>query len=253
MPPVPSGPDTRLLITPPLAACDPAATAPARVRVASWNMDAALTGSLADLGDVLAAIDADVVLLQEVDDGTQRSGGVNQPEVLGARLHEAYAFAESIPWQGGHYGLATLSRLPFAAARRIALDTPDDSERRIGFDVTLCFGPTAVHVVNLHADTVPSAGAQNAIDLLSALRSEIGGGLMLAGDFNAAPSDPGPQAALAAGLVDVVVGYDPSPTWNDRRQDLIFADGKIAPHATAAHVVASDKSDHRPLYVDLTY
>jgi endonuclease/exonuclease/phosphatase family metal-dependent hydrolase len=250
MPPLPSGPDTRLLIAPPLTACDASVAPPARVRVATWNMDAALTSPLGDLANVLAGIDADVVLLQEVDVGTKRSGGVNQAELLARQLGTAYVFAESIPWDGGHYGLATLSRLPIAAVRRISLDVADASERRIGLELTICFGAVAIHVVNLHADIVADAGAQNVRDLVSALKASIGTGLILAGDFNAAPSDAGPQAALAAGLQDVVATRDAAATSGARRQDFIFADARVAPRVTAARVVATNKSDHNAVLAD---
>jgi endonuclease/exonuclease/phosphatase family metal-dependent hydrolase len=247
---VPSGPDTRLLLAPPPVACSAAAAPLGALRVVTWNMDAALTGPLTDIAAVLMGIDADVILLQEVDDDVQRSGNVNQAAVLGKALGAEYVFAETMPWQNGHYGIATLSRLPIAAVERIALDAPDASERRIGLDVTLCLGPVAAHVVNLHADIVSDAGAENVTDLLRVLKPRIGSGLLLAGDFNAAPTDPGPQAVLAAGLIDVVAPHDPSPTSGSRRQDFIFGDARLAPHARGAHIVPSDKSDHVPVVAD---
>jgi endonuclease/exonuclease/phosphatase family metal-dependent hydrolase len=248
--PTSGGPDSRLLVTPPLVTCDPAASAPARVRVVTWNIDAAQTSSTGDIAAVLAGLDPDVVLLQEVDVNTQRSGVVDQPSVLAAALGEAYAFGEAIPWDGGVYGLALLSRLPFQAVTRISLDAPDASERRIGLETTLCFGPTAVTVVDTQADVVPSASAENAMDLLAALKPRIGQGLLLAGDFNALPTDPGPEAALAAGLADVVARTDTSPTADASRIDFVFADARLAPRFTSGQVVASDKSDHRPVLAD---
>jgi endonuclease/exonuclease/phosphatase family metal-dependent hydrolase len=245
------GPETRLLISPALATCDPSAPWPSRLRVATWNIEGARGSSLGEIASVLASIDAEVVLLQEVDVGVDRSGGVNQPEVLSSQLHEAYAFGEAIPWGGGHYGLAMLSRLPFQAVNRISLDTPSASERRIGLDVMLCFGPAAIEVVNTHADVVAGAGAQNVIDLVNALQPSIGKGLLLAGDFNGQPTDRGPQAAVAAGLQDVVATHDASATLGAERIDFIFADARVAPHVTSGQVVATDKSDHRPVFADL--
>src|SRR5262245_45119386 len=131
-PPIPAGPDVRLLITPALTTCDPGAPSPSTVRIATWNMAAGELGSIADLAGLLASVNADVILLQEVDVGVRRSGGVNEPEALASQLGFAYAFGEAIPWDGGHFGLATLSRLPFGAVRRISLDAPCASERRIG-------------------------------------------------------------------------------------------------------------------------
>jgi endonuclease/exonuclease/phosphatase family metal-dependent hydrolase len=251
MPPVSAGPDMRLLLAPAPASCDPGAPAPSQVRVATWNIAAAQLSSIADLAGVLANVDADVVLLQEVDVGVRRSGGQNQAEALANQLGAAYAFGEAIPWDGGHYGLATLSRLPFQVVRRISLDDPSASERRIGLDVTLCFGAATIEVVNTHADVIAEAGARNAMQLVDALRPAIGNGLIVAGDFNALPGDPGPQAALAAGLQDLLATRDASPTWGDRREDFIFGDARLAPRVTAGQMVPTDKSDHRLLFVDL--
>jgi endonuclease/exonuclease/phosphatase (EEP) superfamily protein YafD len=136
---------------------------------------------------------------------------------------------------------------------RISLDAPSATERRIGLDVTLCVGPAAIRVVGTHCDIDSDAGAKNAIDLVNALRDAIGNGLLLGGDFNALPSDAGPEAAVAAGLVDLAATRDPSPTWGDRREDYVFADSRLAPHVTSATVIATDKSDHRPVVVDFAF
>jgi endonuclease/exonuclease/phosphatase family metal-dependent hydrolase len=247
---VPSGPDTRLLVAPPLATCAADAPPLTTVRVVTWNMDAAQLSPLGDIATVLANSNADIILLQEVDYVVQRTGNVNEPEQLAKQLSMSYVFAETMPWQNGHYGVAMLSRLPIAGVERIALDASSASERRIGLDLTLCLGPVARHVVNLHADIVSDAGADNVRELLSVLKPGIGKGLLLAGDFNAAPNDAGPEAVLAAGLSDVVAPYNTSPTSGSRRQDLIFADALLAPHARGAHVIATDKSDHIPVVAD---
>jgi endonuclease/exonuclease/phosphatase family metal-dependent hydrolase len=244
-----SGP--RLLVTPLLGACGANSSPPARIRIVTWNIEAGRGSSIGEIAGVLAAIDADVMLLQEVDVGTLRSGRIDQARTLADALRAAYAFAETIPWDGGHYGLAVLSRLPFQSVSRIALDAPDASERRIGLDVFLCVGPAALRVVDTHADVNSAAGTQNVIDLIAALQGSIGSRLIVAGDLNATPGDPGPQALISAGLTDVVAAHDASQTEGDRRIDYIFADGAVAPRVGAAQVIDTDKSDHRPVVAEI--
>src|SRR6185369_12881430 len=69
-----------------------------------------------DLGrvaDVIASYDPDVVTLQEVDVGRQRSGCIDQPTELAKRLGLDVVFAPNLQWgDGEHYGIATLTRLP---------------------------------------------------------------------------------------------------------------------------------------------
>jgi endonuclease/exonuclease/phosphatase family metal-dependent hydrolase len=244
-----------MLIVPPLAACDPTALAPRTVRVVTWNLHAGLSSSIDDVAALLAGLAPDVALLQEVDFGVRRSGRVDQPDRLAAALGGRVAFAEALPWDGGHYGLAVVSRLPFAAVARHAIDAPGESEPRIALDVTVCAGPTALRIVDVHADNIPAPAAANARALVDLLATAIGSGLIVGGDFNALPADPGPRAFVAAGFVDLAATRDPSPTWPEggRREDYVFADARLAPAVTALRVVDTDRSDHRPIVVDFAF
>ncbi len=104
---------------PPLVACTerraPAAPSGRRVRVATWNIRAALSAPVDDIAAELQAMQADVVALQEVDAGTRRGGFVDQPAELARAIGFHAVFAASIEWDEGHYGLAVLSRWPLAA------------------------------------------------------------------------------------------------------------------------------------------
>jgi crotonobetainyl-CoA:carnitine CoA-transferase CaiB-like acyl-CoA transferase len=110
--PAPEPSDLPLVRPALVAACSVAAEAP-RLRAASWNMRAARSASLDAVAEVIAQIDPDVIALQEVDVGVLRTGRVDQPALLAQRLGYHHAFAASIEYQGGVYGLAVLSRVPF--------------------------------------------------------------------------------------------------------------------------------------------
>ena len=58
------------------------------------------------------------------------------------------------------------------------------------------------------------------------------------------------ELAITAGLTDLAVGRDTAPTWQDRREDYLFADSRVAPSCTGAKVVVTDKSDHDALQAD---
>lgn len=101
------------------------APAPAPVRVVTLNVKAF---QLSDGGDAdvrafdaieryLERIDADVVLLQELDRGTRRSGGVDQLAELARRTDATDAeFAPAIRHDGGDYGVGILTRNGHAIA-----------------------------------------------------------------------------------------------------------------------------------------
>lgn len=242
--------DQRMFVMPQLAACDETAPAPARLRVVTWNMHAALSSSVETVAGVLAGLDADILLLQEVDAFTNRSGKVDQPRQLAEILGYEYVFASALPWDGGEFGLAILSRLRFAGIERIWLDASVTSEQRMGLVATLCSGAQEIQVVNHHADIFPDGAAQNMKQLVAVLGGAIGSGLVLGGDLNDEGSSPVIDALLDSGLADVVHAYDPSATHGGRRLDYVLADGVLAPAVITGEVVATTASDHRPVVAD---
>jgi endonuclease/exonuclease/phosphatase family metal-dependent hydrolase len=77
----------------------PATSPPPEIRVLVYNVhagkDAAGVDNLARVADLVRRSGADVVLLQEVDRLTRRSGGVDQPDVLARQTGFAVAFGIS--------------------------------------------------------------------------------------------------------------------------------------------------------------
>jgi endonuclease/exonuclease/phosphatase family metal-dependent hydrolase len=98
------------------------------VRVLVYNIhagkDAAGSPRVPELANLVGQTGADIVLLQEVDVGTRRSGGVDQPAELARRTGYVSAFGRTIDYDGGRFGNAVLSRWPILDARMIPLDGP---------------------------------------------------------------------------------------------------------------------------------
>lgn len=90
------------------------AAPPTEVRVLVYNIhagkDATGRENLAEVADLVRTTGADVVLLQEVDRGTERSGRVDQLAELERRTGFHGAFGRTLDYQGGGYGIAVLSR-----------------------------------------------------------------------------------------------------------------------------------------------
>lgn len=79
---------------------------------------------------ILEALDGDIVLLQEVDEGVPRSNELN----LAKELSEAcgyphFALSHNVTLKKGRYGNATLSRLPIVRKRNIDLTVGDKKKR----------------------------------------------------------------------------------------------------------------------------
>jgi endonuclease/exonuclease/phosphatase family metal-dependent hydrolase len=168
---------------------------PVRLRVLSYNIHHARgTDDVVDLERIARVINEvrpDVVALQEVDRGVERSGRIDEPAEL-ARLTgtEAY-FERNIPYQGGDYGNALLSKLPIVARRNVPLPSHYEGEQR-GCLVVDLEGPGdsgPIRVFATHLDYRPADGER--LDS-AALIEDLAGEepdrpTILMGDLNALP------------------------------------------------------------------
>ena len=98
-----------------------------RLRVVSWNIHKGIGGvdrryRLERIRDVLAALNPDLALLQEVADGWPRAGGNFQAHWLAEQLDMSdFAFYPEHRFARGGYGNAVLSRFPIVDQARIDL------------------------------------------------------------------------------------------------------------------------------------
>jgi endonuclease/exonuclease/phosphatase family metal-dependent hydrolase len=106
------------------------------VRVLVYNIhagkDAAGVDNLAGVAALVRETRADLVLLQEVDQGTRRSGNVDQPAVLAERTGFHVAFGSALDYDGGEYGVAMLSRWPIVSDTLIHLPVEPPQQRAGG-------------------------------------------------------------------------------------------------------------------------
>lgn len=205
----------------------------------------------------LAALDADVLCLQEVDRHYgRRSGWADQGAELAAALGMTSVYGASVRLDADRneapdreYGNAVLARGPLRRLVVHPLPVQGRSEPR-----SLLLAEQddlVVGCVHLQHDD-PAARTRQAAAVLAALPTDRP--LVLAGDFNADPGDA-ELSALRGRLTDVWPGAGQGRAatfpsrWPRRRLDQVL----IAPgvRATGARVVGTDASDHRPVVVDL--
>lgn len=231
----------------------------ATLRAATYNIrhgegsDGAL--DLARTADVLRALEADVIGLQEVDLDVARTNGVNQPLALAGALGMHPAFGAFMPYQGGHYGMAILSKHPLVDT--YALRLPDGNEPRVALiaEVRLPDDSTAF-VVNVHFDWVDDDRYRFAqAQTLAAHLAELDRPFVLLGDFNDGPDSR--TLALFRELATEAHKPDAARrTWPAHAPkveiDFVFAGPPSAWEVGPARVVEEAvASDHRPVVADL--
>jgi endonuclease/exonuclease/phosphatase family metal-dependent hydrolase len=222
------------------------------LRIATWNIRAALTAPVDVLAAEMRAMEADVIALQEVDVRTRRGGFVDEPVELAKALGFHYVFAASIKWDEGHYGLAVLSRWPLTKVKRHRLDSTPEAEPRIVLDVTICAGGRPLHVLNNHADRRTASRALGFANLNRIVEDDVGRGVLIMADLNEYPDAPGIRSLIDRGFIDLLA-TSPGNTVGTGRVDYLLADGPLARLASNARVWPTDKSDHHALLADLAW
>lgn len=131
-----------------------------RLRVVSYNIHKCIGGldrryDPERVIEVIRKLDADVVMLQEVDAGVTRSRGDRQVELLGEELglpHRTW-YPNVDVRGGGHYGNAILSRYPLIESTNIDLSIRFKKKRSVLHGVLRVRHDDVdrtVHVYNMH-------------------------------------------------------------------------------------------------------
>ena len=104
------------------------------LRVLSYNIhhgegvDESL--DLERIARVIRSVEPDLVALQEVDKGTERTNRIDQPGELSRLCGMQVVFERNIEFQGGEYGNAVLSKLPIVSHENHLLPLFDEGEQR---------------------------------------------------------------------------------------------------------------------------
>jgi endonuclease/exonuclease/phosphatase family metal-dependent hydrolase len=143
------------------------------------------------------------VALQEVDVHTGRSGrNVHEAEALAARTGMHAYFTKAIPYDGGEYGVAVLSRYPIQQGKGYQLPSAPGSkgEPRALCTVTATLpGGRRVMMASTHLDVL-KADTNRLLQMreIARILGSAGMPVILAGDFNARPGSAAIQVLDSA-------------------------------------------------------
>lgn len=221
------------------------------MRVATYNIKHAALKGLDAIAAVLQPLDADLIGLQEVDVGVRRSGAVDQPALLGSALGRRTAFGPALAYDGGHYGIALLSRWPIRRVEVHPLPSLVEARTLLLAEVDAPGGRVRCGVTHLGLDpTERMAQARELRRLLAGLER-----LLVVGDFNASHSEPA-LAMLTPPLRNsaVLLGAAPLRSYPSDAPaigiDHILV-GLDLPEPRRIRAVPADASDHLPVVADL--
>jgi len=239
---------------------------PTRIRVLCYNIHhgAGMDGKvdIERIAKVILSVDPDLVSLQEIDRGVKRSHGIDEPAELGRLTKMTHLFERNIPFQGGDYGNAILSRLPVTGHRNVHLPSHYEGEQR-GALVAELTAPNAAKTpirfiathIDYRGDDAERMDSVKAIE--EAAREKPDVPTILAGDLNSLP-DSRVMKAFGENWTRTDDGSDSSSLFTfpadqpNRQIDYVLVRPakrwKVVETRVLDEPVASD---HRPLLVVL--
>ena len=210
------------------------------------------------IGRVIKSVDPDVVALQEVDRSTARSSGVDQAKVLGELTRMDAVFGEAMPYEGGSYGEAVLTKWRVIKVANHPLPYDTGQEPRAALAVQILpennlpeFIFVGTHLCHQSGQTrLWQCGMINTVLLNSTLP------VLLAGDLNARIGSKPMKELLENGWADTEPGGKPTfPSDNPRRRIDYVLFRKSDPWKVVSVEVLDEPiaSDHAPVLVVLQW
>ncbi len=233
-----------------------------QLKIVSYNIHKGIGGvdrrySLDRIVDVLGHYHADILLLQEVDDGVPRSRHDRQIDVLQERLGFAHAtFQANVRLRKGAYGNAILTRFPIQDSIDVDLTVGPKKRRQAllaRLHVPIEGHSRTMVAVSLHLGL---AGFERKIQLRRLManavvkRTHADTPMIIGGDFNDVWGNLGPACLEPSGFQLASGRNKTFPAWMPVRSlDSIYHRGAIQlDHAFASHLdLAKQASDHLPL------
>lgn len=199
------------------------------------------------IADEIKMTGADIVALQEVDNGLPRSDFADQAKMIAEKLEMNYVFAPSINFLVGTYGNALLSRYPIISSASVGL--PYNLEPRSLLEVQVEVYGKPLRVFTTHLGLKKSERIKQFQFLYNYLQDYTGQPAIFMGDFNTRAEDP---------LFTSMRTLFQDPLFK-RKQRLLTISGKktygmidhilLSPHFkfVYAYAPAFGRSDHFPV------
>jgi len=137
-------------------------------------------------GQVLTALNPDVVFLQEVDCRRPRTGMSHQPAFLAKMLNMGYAYGAVKHYRPGSYGNAILSRYPIVNYKNHILP-PGEGDERCCLEAEIKILWSHFRVFNLHLGLKAAERYRHLQDIILPRVCAVSCPVILGGDFNARP------------------------------------------------------------------
>ena len=219
------------------------------------------------IADMMKEIDADAICMNELDNNTNRTRHVYQLKHFASLMGSwDFEYGAAMPYDGGEYGDAVLSKHPIIETRSYRLPC---AASQPGEDRSLCVIRVEIdgkdlYVASTHLDHLSGDASRlvQANEIRRIRDTELDGDLILAGDLNAIPSS-NVIATMTAFLTNVgTIDQYTFPSENPTRKIDYILYAPIGHFGVQNCTVVSrsdqqvdgvDASDHRPVVADIRF
>jgi len=210
--------------------------------------------------EIVERVQPDLVAVQEVDRGVERSDRQDFPELLADATGMHYAFSPTIEsYQGGEYGLLLLSRQPFKKLGRHGLPHRSGKEKRIIQEALITL-ETGMRVLVFHTHLGYAPGEAIRLEQIRRLQQRFHGhnydAIFLVGDLNVGRFSPEHELLQAEYLDTASEEADATyPAAKPQVQlDHILFQSRLSAEVRRFRVVKEPRiSDHLPIWTEVAF
>ena len=228
------------------------------LKIVCYNIRFGELASLEEIAEFIKSEDADIVALQEVDVKTNREMAPHQNgkdfiTELGFHSGMLTAYARTIDYSGGYYGIGILSKFPFKQTRKIMLPFPQGAREQRAMliaDIELPDGKT-ISFVSTHLDHSISEVRQSQVQQINETLKDNPYPVIVAGDFNAVPGSPEIKEGMSEWGQACSLDYTAPANAPRVKIDYIFYYPKEKWQVTESKTPTISLSDHLPVVARL--
>ena len=240
------------------------------LRVASYNVKKGIQGKEADddfssenidaniaaIAEDIKSLNLDIVGLQEIDVGTNRTGKRDIVKLIAeAAGYEYYQFTKAIDYDGGAYGSGIISKHEIVEYKTVILprDPNVDSEERAVGIATVNYNGNKINFLNTHLTvSEDAAGLEAKRAQMRKIAELVDGkvGIILTGDFNTSDTS---IRGLIPGTKLVNNGIFKSFANSRAIDDIVIDEGWRVMASGMNDAVTNRHSDHNLIWAEIKY
>lgn len=233
-----------------------------KVRVMSYNVKYcspynSTTPDVDSVANIIIEAEPDIVLLQELDRNTTRSGKVDQLAILSEKADLPYTYyGKAIDYQGGESGLGIMSRYKLTDPQLHKLprvEIPDTYvSYRILITATISVDGQKVTIGNTHLE-LTQANRDLQVPEINKILSAFNQPAILGGDFNATPENNTMQTFFNYGFKKTCLqGCNTITSFAPNREiDYIIYRPESKFNIVSHDVINTMASDHMPIISEI--